>query len=318
MIDGYKIYKNKILGEGASSKVYLGRSTKYNDYMDVAIKVIKLTSTKNITSYIDEINILQSLDHVNILKMYSYYEDTKNSLLYIITEYCNVGNLEKIIEITKTKENREEITKIYMRQLKDALKYIHNKNIIHRDLKPANILVKGNIDSITNDDNILKLADFGLSKEIEPDKNIKGTVCGSPYFMSPEILAFSKYDFGVDIWAFGIILYEFLYDEPFIDASNIYQLQKKIVTHEINLKKKYSDELQNLLDGLLQKNPDNRIKGDSFYEHNWFNKEIFEQNEISEQNEIITKTEPIKIPKKNKVYERIFFNSLDEDIFNMS
>lgn len=310
MIDGYKIFKSKLLGEGASSKVYLGRSTKYNDYIDVAIKVIKLTSTKNMTTYVDEINILQSLNHINILKMYSYYEDTKNSMLYIITEYCNVGNLEKIIEITKTKENREGITKLYMRQLKDALKYIHNKNIIHRDLKPANILVKGNIDSISNEDNILKLADFGLSKEIEPDKNMKGTVCGSPYFMSPEILAFSEYDYGVDIWAFGIILYEFLYDIPFIDASNIYQLQKKIITHEINLEKKYSDNLQNLLDGILQKNPNNRIKGDLFYEHIWFSDEIIEQKEI--------KTEPIKIPKKTKVYDRIFFNSLDEDIFNMS
>lgn len=305
MLNGYNIFKNKLLGQGASSSVYLGRPNKYNNYENVAIKVIKLSKDKNFDYYEDEINIMEMLSHKNILKLIEYNHDSKSDILYIITEYCNIGNLEEIINKSKTNENRENIAKLYLNQLKNALKYIHSKNIIHRDIKPANVLVKGNIDNIESPDNIVKLADFGLSKIIEQEQSIKGTICGSPYFMSPELLSCSEYDVGVDIWAFGIILYEFLYDIPFIDVDNIYQLKRKIMTHEITFEKKYSSELSDFLESILQKNPVNRISGDKFYNHIWFNA-------------VSSKTKPIKIPKKNDIYNRIFFNSLDEEIFDMS
>lgn len=86
----------------------------------------------------------------------------------------------------------------------DGLKILQSHHIIHRDLKPENILLSGK-----ESDVVLKIADFGLSRRVLPDNYVE-TVCGSPFYMAPEVLQFQRYDYKVDMWSVGVILFELL------------------------------------------------------------------------------------------------------------
>ena len=90
---------------------------------------------------------------------------------------------------------------------------MHNKNILHRDIKTQNIFIAKN--------NILKLGDFGISKELETMNQKAMTSCGTPYFMPPEVCAGKPYDSKADVWAIGVILYELItFKKPF-DSDTI-------------------------------------------------------------------------------------------------
>lgn len=128
----------------------------------------------NISEVLDEFEILKSLDHPNIVRLYEMYVDDKN--FFLISEYCEGGEL--FDRIKKAKCFSEEIVAKYMLQILSAVCYCHEKGIVHRDLKPENILFT----SKENDDQ-LKLIDFGVSSNF--NRNIKlrdkqGTVEKAP------------------------------------------------------------------------------------------------------------------------------------------
>lgn len=104
-----------------------------------------------------------------------------------------------------------------MKQIGAGLEVLSSHRIIHRDLKPENILLS----SLENDP-ILKIADFGLSRMLNPD-DFAETVCGSPFYMAPEILQFQKYDAKVDMWSLGAILFELLNGYPPFHDTTEYQ-----------------------------------------------------------------------------------------------
>lgn len=95
---------------------------------------------------------------------------------------------------------REQITHV-TRNITSALYYLHEKNIIHRDIKPDNILFKD-----LSADAVFSLADFGLSKEIDAN----ATFVGSPFYWAPEVLFGARQDFRIDIWSFGVVIYEMI------------------------------------------------------------------------------------------------------------
>ena len=143
----------------------------------------------------EEVAILHSLDHPNIVKYYETYNDHK--YIYLVMEYVSGKALfEKITEQENQTFNEMEAAR-YMKQLFQAINHCHAYNIVHRDIKPDNIM-------ITDDDSV-RLIDFGLSKASKGLRRMK-TVAGTPYYMSPEVLdgAYSK---KADIWSLGVILY---------------------------------------------------------------------------------------------------------------
>ena len=118
----------------------------------------------------NEFEILKSLDHPNIVRLYEMYLDDKN--FYVISEYCEGGELFN--RIKKSKFLSEKIVAKIMFQILSAVIYCHSRNIVHRDLKPENILFVSN----DNDDN-LKLIDFGVSSNFNKTSKLKdkqGTV----------------------------------------------------------------------------------------------------------------------------------------------
>ncbi|XP_032036513.1 serine/threonine-protein kinase DCLK3 isoform X2 [Aythya fuligula] len=169
-----------------------------------AMKIVDKSKLKGKEDMMEsEILIIRSLSHPNIVSLIEVYETEAE--IYLILEYVPGGDLfDAIIESVKFTEHDAAVM---ITDLFEALVYIHSKNIVHRDLKPENLLVQHNADKSTT----LKLADFGLAKLVT--KPIF-TVCGTPTYVAPEILAEKGYGLEVDMWAAGVILYILLCGFP--------------------------------------------------------------------------------------------------------
>lgn len=212
------------VGEGGFGEVFQGvwHGKK------VAVKKLTIRHSKfldNINKFINEINIISSLRHPNVVLYMGASIDRDN--YYMITEYLPKGSLFDYIHRDKGKiTEREQITIAY--EIAVALKYLHSRNIIHCDLKSSNILI---------DDNWkIKIGDFGLSRFFNrdnPEEN-RGRI-GTPHWMAPEILKGEKYEHSADIFSFGMILWEILSLEIPYYGVNPYQVislvadQRKIV-----------------------------------------------------------------------------------------
>ena len=193
----------------------------------------------------NEINILRELNHPNIVKQYETFIDNSNSKLYIVMEYCEKGDLDKLI--LKNKNNNklvdEELIWDIISQTLNALKYIHyDKKILHRDIKPSNIFLDINYN--------IKLGDFGLSRKYFTE--YANTILGTPLYMAPEMLEKKQYNVEADIWALGCSIYELTtFVVPF-DAPNMDILLNKIKSGPPKrINKIYSEYLWNIISKML-------------------------------------------------------------------
>ena len=264
----YKLYKYRKLGMGAFSTVYKGIEIKTEKI--IAIKEIKITNSnenqKN--KFLQEIkimNLIKSKPHQNIVKCYDIINE-KDNYIYIVMEYCSSGTLQSIMG----KPIKEEFVQYYFNQINHGLKYLRDNNIQHRDIKPTNILLTDNF-------KVLKIADFGLSKENIFDTYID-IFCGSPLYMAPELINKTKYSTQADLWSIGLILYEMIYGtHPFKKCDNLKDLIKTIDTVNISIppvinnNQNVSESCKNLMRKLLEKNFSNRISWDDFYKYKWLN-----------------------------------------------
>jgi len=207
------------LGRGGFSIVYKG--IKKDNGQEFAIKVIaKNQAEDDIAVLRREIEIMKKLKHKNIIQLYDVYEEDEN--IYIVVEIVTGGELFDHIISRGTYSERDAANII--RQVLEAVEFMHKSKIAHRDLKPENILVTG-----TNND-IVKVSDFGLSKDFGNDK--LRTACGTPDYVAPEVLRGSTYDYTVDIWSIGVICYILLCGFPPFYGSSDQQIFDKILKCE--------------------------------------------------------------------------------------
>lgn len=202
------------IGKGMYSKVYYGVHRETG--REIALKKIFFNQLQNKIKdrIITEINILQRLDHKNIIKLYDYKFDGEYILL--IMEYCNGGDLKKWM---KNSNNEEEILKV-LRQIISSIEYLHKNGVMHRDIKPENIIFHNNE---------IKICDFGFSTLIKDNTELFDTMCGTPLYMSPEILFLQKYNIYSEIWSLGVLFYTILFKKhPFGDLENIEDYRNKI------------------------------------------------------------------------------------------
>lgn len=130
--------------------------------------------------------------------------------MYIVTEYCEDGDLRNFIK-RKRRVGEVEALKI-LRDIMNGFKYLCSHEIIHRDLKPANILVHNGR---------CKISDFGFAKNLEFGENtILRSVVGTPLYMSPQILSKQSYTNKSDLWSVGLIFYEMIYGQTPWPANN--------------------------------------------------------------------------------------------------
>ncbi|KAI8849375.1 kinase-like domain-containing protein [Chytridium lagenaria] len=205
-----------------------------------------------------EVNILRELRHPNIVRYFERFVDRENSMIYIIMEYCEGGDLAMAIQRCKKESKRIPESTIWavLTQLLQALDECHNAGavagkppnhptILHRDIKPDNVF----IDNMRN----VKLGDFGLSRVIEnPESEFAKTYVGTPFYMSPELVNESCYNTKSDIWALGCLIYELCALEPPFQAKTQAALSTKIRQGRINqLPAEYSAELNYMVRQML-------------------------------------------------------------------
>merc|ERR1719361_1186437 len=173
------------------------KETKYV----VALKVLQknqIAQTKVMHQLRREIEIQYHLRHPNILRLFAYFYDKQR--IYLVLEFAQGGELYKVLK--KRGKFSEPVASKYIRQVLDALRYLHEKKIIHRDLKPENLLL--------HKDNI-KIADFGWSVHTDERRE---TFCGTLDYLAPEIVERRPHDDKVDLWAVGVLTFEFLVGTP--------------------------------------------------------------------------------------------------------
>ena len=189
---------DKELGTGAFSRVILATS---NEGTKVAVKCISKNGElkqEDIDSLHEEVAVLRSVDHPNIVKLYDFFDEKR--YYYMAIELMEGGELfERIVK--KTFYNEMDARGL-VRILLDALAYLHHRGIVHRDLKPENLLLDGNMD--------IKLTDFGLSALVKPGVLLK-VPCGTPAYSAPELISRQPYDgTRADVWSLGVLLFVML------------------------------------------------------------------------------------------------------------
>ena len=296
--DDYKKYYNidKVIGKGAYGNVYLGKDKDTNELR--AIKVMDLNEIKNclkseymtdeiedylkdyIDGFIQEFNIMKICSknntNINSVKCYEYFNTINEFVL--IMEFCDDNLLNYAIRI-KREFTSEEILNV-MTQLNNTFKIMKENNIIHRNLKLENILIK--YKDKEKKDYTVKLTDYIVSKRLFSLSKKCNTHVGTITTMVPEILegeGKNECNYKCDLWSIGIIIYRLLFKEspyPGLTENEILDKIKKIGTY--NLKKTKNKELDNLIQRLLEKNPQNRLDWDEYLNHSFFKQSKEEDN----------------------------------------
>ena len=253
----------KELGKGSYGQVFRCQNKITGNVY--ACKKMSKKKIKNKEQFKTEINLLRATDHPNIIKLYDIYED--NKYMYLIMEECNGGEFfDSLAKRAKEKKmyTEKECARIF-KQILEAVNYLHAHGVCHRDLKPENILF-----SNVADDSCLKLIDFGLSKVMDGDNTLKGTV-GTTFYMAPEVIT-GNYNEKCDIWACGIILYIMLCGKPPFYSQDEEELKKKICSMKYDFNhpefKKVSQDAIELIKKILVP-PEKRLSASEILSTPW-------------------------------------------------
>jgi len=211
--------------------------------------------------------IMKSLSHPNLIPLLDYYDE--ESKMYLITPICTGGEL--FDELTKRKTYTEEDARQVMKKIADALQYIHSKGIVHRDLKPQNILLK----SSALDSEIF-IADFGFARS-ESKLRRRGTQCGTPSYIAPEIVQGKAYGCEVDCWSLGVILYILLCGSFPFHGENHHEILSNVSKGDYHMSGKewenVTENAKDLVKKLLCINPSRRLTARGVLSHPWINED---------------------------------------------
>lgn len=253
----------RLLGRGAFAKVYHARNVDTGQ--SVAIKAVSKQKVLKggFTAHVKrEISIMRRLRHPHIVKLYEVLA-TKTKI-YFIMEFAKGGEL--FAKISKGRFS-EDLSRRYFQQLISAVGYCHSRGVFHRDLKPENLLLDENWN--------LKVSDFGLSavtEQVRPD-GLLHTLCGTPAYVAPEILAKKGYEGAkVDIWSCGIILFVLNSGYLPFNDQNLMVMYRKIYKGDFRFPRWTSPDLRRLISRLLDTNPETRITVDEILKDPWFGK----------------------------------------------
>ncbi|CAD8065696.1 unnamed protein product [Paramecium sonneborni] len=199
-----------------------------------------------------EIKVHLKCRHPNIVNLYDSFIEHGN--VYMVLEYAENGNLYNYVQRRKRLEEKEACK--YFIQTCRALQYLHEMNVFHRDIKPENLLLDNNND--------IKLCDFGWCAENIHLK--RKTFCGTYEYMAPEIVSDLPYDYKIDIWSVGVLLYELLHGYAPFKGKEYKEIAQNIKNGLIRYSSSINQDAQELIKNILQKDPSLRLSFNDIYQ----------------------------------------------------
>ncbi|KAK0395187.1 hypothetical protein QR680_001162 [Steinernema hermaphroditum] len=254
-LDDFEI--GRILGRGRFGVVFRGRHIESRDL--VAIKVIRNDQIDELDMYNqleEEIVIQSNLKHENIVQLYAYFHD--DSRHFLVMELADCGSLAELLRQSHRFDSARAA--FYLRQVIDAVVYCHDQDVIHRGLKLENILLA--------ERELIKVADFGWSVKRVPGIR-RRTICGTIECLAPEMLNEEPYDFSIDVWAVGVLLYEFLVGYGPFAAELLSDTIDLIRNVQYDFPEGFPDGAKEIVSNLLVENPDNRVALSEVLTTNW-------------------------------------------------
>lgn len=231
----------------------------------VAVKIILKKNVRgNEQMVYDELEMLQRLKHPHIVKFHDWFESRDK--YYIVTQLATGGELfDRICEKGKFTEKDAAET---IRQVLDAVNYLHNHNVVHRDLKPENLLY------LTPEPNsAIVLADFGIAKMLDSKDEVLTTMAGSFGYAAPEVMMKKGHGKPVDMWSMGVITYTLLCGYSPFRSENLNDLIEeckngRVIFHE-RYWKEVSKDAKDFITQLLQADPAKRPTSEAALKHVW-------------------------------------------------
>nr|CAH8828857.1 unnamed protein product [Trichobilharzia regenti] len=263
----------ELLGRGGFAQVYRAKSIITGQ--EVAIKMIDKKGMLNhglANRVRREVEIHSRLKHPSILELYTCFEDA--NYVYLVLEICHNGELQTYIR--QNGPVTEDTARHYLKQLISGLVYLHSHNILHRDLTLANLL-------LTKDMKV-KIADFGLATKIEPGENHK-TMCGTPNYISPEVASHNQQGLETDVWSLGCMFYTLIVGRPPFDTREVRSTLNRVLAVDYELPSTVSSEAADLINSLLRREPQERIKLKAIMQHPFMTKKSRPQRYMETSND---------------------------------
>ena len=298
----------RVIGKGSFGSVFLvKRKLDQKLYALKSVFLDKLNKKEQENS-VNEVRLLASVSHPNVISYKESFFDEKNNSLNIIMEYADNGDLHT--EINKKKKEldkfEEKIIWLYAIQMIEGLKALHDKKIMHRDLKSANIFLSKN-------KLLCKLGDMNVSKVIK--EKVLTTQTGTPYYASPEVWRDEPYSYKSDLWSIGCVIYEMCALEPPFNGKDLDELFENVCKGKLKrINTRYSEDLWNMILMLLQNDVEKRVNCDEFLESELVKKKIKELKNNQDINyEAYLLEKNIKLKNENDVLlQTIKFKNFNE------
>uniref|UniRef100_A0A8C6VTZ9 Serine/threonine-protein kinase PLK3 n=1 Tax=Nothobranchius furzeri TaxID=105023 RepID=A0A8C6VTZ9_NOTFU len=256
--------RGKVLGKGGFAKCY--EMTDLSTGKVYAAKIIPhaRVSKPHQREKIDrEIELHRLLHHKHIVHFYHHFEDNEN--IYILLEYCSRKSLAHILKARKVLTEPE--VRYYLRQIVSGLKYL--KMQFHGCFHVDRVICWG-CNFFVSDTMELKVGDFGLAAKLEPAGNRRKTICGTPNYLSPEVLNKQGHGCESDIWALGCVMYTMLLGRPPFETTNLKETYRCIREARYSLPSSLSLQAKQLIANLLAKIPGDRPDLDHILRHDFF------------------------------------------------
>ncbi|XP_023284680.1 myosin light chain kinase 2, skeletal/cardiac muscle-like isoform X1 [Seriola lalandi dorsalis] len=257
----YTINRDEVLGGGRFGQVH--KCMENSSGLTLAAKIIKARSQKEKEVVRNEIQVMNQLNHANLIQLYAAFESRHDIIL--VMEYVEGGELfDRIID---ENYNLTELdTVLFIRQICEGLQYMHKMYILHLDLKPENILC------VSRATNKIKIIDFGLARRYKPREKLRVNF-GTPEFLAPEVINYEFVSFPTDMWSLGVITYmllsglsPFLGDDDNETLNNILACQWNFEEEEFT---DISDEAKDFITRLLVKSKSWRMSAAESLRHPW-------------------------------------------------
>jgi len=265
--DKYEILA--VLGSGSFGEVKEIRVKAFPD----KLRAVKITERQvddkgekgqkkldSLAMFRKEVELLRSLKHANIVRVWDVYETSH--YLYVVMDLCRGGELfEMINEMDRLSESD---TAVIAKQLLGGIDYMHSKGVMHRDIKAENVLL-----TEWSSTAVVKIIDFGIAARFQRGEMFD-KISGSPQYMAPELVG-QRYDYRVDMWAFGVLVYFALYGRYPFDGNNVREILLTVLHGTIEWDSDVSIDSKTIafLKGCLNRKPRKRTTAKAAMSHPW-------------------------------------------------